>query len=60
MRTQSIRNKDTRISLYLNELNQLVFWASVALKKKQKGGQYLPEVLETIKEMKKFFNCPTV
>jgi hypothetical protein len=36
----------------INELNQLVFWAKIGLKK-VKGGSYYPEVLETIKEFEK-------
>lgn len=60
MRSPGIRNKEKKITIYLNELNQLVFWASVALKSKVRGGQFYPEVLETVKELKKLHKCPTV
>jgi hypothetical protein len=60
MRTSSIRNKDKKVTIYLNELRQLVFWASVALNRtKIKGGQYYSEVGGTIQEFRDKYKCPT-
>ena len=44
------------ITITVHEINQLIFWAEVALKK-TKGGSYFPEVLETIKEIKNKINA---
>ena len=50
MITRPIRKTALRnISITVNELNQLLFWAKIGADK-SKGGSYYPDVLSTIVE----------